>query len=204
VKFHIVTASDSQLENFIEPCLKSIEQCGYKPIFYNLGGLDYGIPFNADTSSRSHQKFPKKPFVIREALDSLEKDSWLAWLDIDCIMQLPIDDAISNDYDVGITFRKNHVNTGVSFWCNNKSSKTFLDNWCIESISKNGDQNALNSLITLPTPVVLDSIFSLNNINFKIFDSRTYNNFFFNKKQDSARIIHYKSKHRLNFPFNNI
>jgi hypothetical protein len=201
VKFTIVTASDQQLNDFIIPCIKSIEKCGYNPIFYNLGGLDFGIPFRAETSQQAHKKFPKKPFVIKDAMKYLKKYDWLAWIDIDCIMQMPIDDAISSEYDVGLTFRKNHINSGVTFWQKNNRAISFLEKWCNESIAKRGDQNALNNLLNITTLNNLDFTTYRYGLKFKLLDSRIYNNFFFKKDQSKARIIHYKSKHRSRFPF---
>ena len=201
-KFNIVVASDINLEKFIGPCIESIQRTGYEPIVYNLGGLSYGIPFEANTSSASLQKFPKKPFVIKHALTNLPKDSWLAWVDIDCIMQHSIDDAISNDYDVGLTFRKNHINTGVNFWKHNSFALSFLDKWCTAAIDANGDQNGLNNMCNIKSNTLINQTLKIANARVKVFDSRTYNNFFFKKDQDSARILHYKSKHRHRFPFN--
>lgn len=201
-KFNIVVASDIKLEKFIGPCIESIQKTGYEPIVYNLGGLDFGIPFKATTSDASLQKFPKKPFVIKDALSNLPKDSWLAWIDIDCIMKHPIDDAISNDYDVGLTFRKNHINSGVNFWKNNPATLTFLDRWCDESIKANGDQNGLNHMCNIISGSLVNQTLEIAGATVKVFDSRIYNNFFFKKDQSAARILHYKSKHRARFPFN--
>jgi len=197
---NIVTASDDNLIPFIEPCLNSIRNNGYEPIFYNLGGLDFGIPFESKTSSASLQKFPKKPFVIKDALKRLNKDDWLAWVDIDCIMQKPIDDVIGN-YDVGVTFRKSALNSGVTFWRQCEESFNFLDIWSKESISVNGDQNGLNKICRIPDNGYIGKTSFIENARVKVFDCKIYNNFFFKKDQSNARIIHYKSKYRDRFPF---
>jgi len=198
--FNIVTASDDNLISFIEPCLNSISKNGYDPIFYNLGGLDFGIPFESKTSSASLQKFPKKPFVIKDALEKLNKDDWLAWVDIDCIMQHPIDDAIGN-YDLGVTFRKSSLNSGVTFWKHCQASLDFLDLWSKVSISVNGDQNGLNKICQIPNNSLIGKTLDIENAKVKVFDCKIYNNFFFKKDQSNARIIHYKSKYRDRFPF---
>lgn len=201
-KFNIVVASDIKLKKFIGPCIESIQKTGYNPIVYNLGGLDFGIPFEANTSDTSLQKFPKKPFVIKDALSNLPKDSWLAWIDIDCIMQQSIDDAISDDYDVGLTFRKNHINTGVNFWKHNIAALSFLDKWCVAAINANGDQNGLNNMCDIKSNTLINQTLDIAGTTVKVFDSKIYNNFFFKKSQDNAKILHYKSKHRARFPFN--
>jgi len=201
MKFNIVVASDINLKNFIDPCLSSIKDCGYDPIFYNLGGLDFGVPFESKTSSNSLQKFPNKPLVIKDALSKLDANEWLAWIDVDCIMQQSIDDAIG-DYDVGLTFRKNHLNSGVNFWKNNFKTHKFLDVWLEESILVNGDQNGLNNICQITSNKSVNITFEILNTKVKIFDSRIYNNFFFKKDQSTAKILHYKSKHRQRFPFN--
>jgi hypothetical protein len=200
MKFNIVTASDINLVKFINPCLESLRSCGYDPIFYNLGGLDFGIDFEANTSDKSLKKFPKKPLVIKDALSKLSYNDWLAWIDIDCIMKMSVDDAINDEYDVGITFRKNHINSGVSFWKNTISSINFLDHWAAESLIQSGDQNALNGICNIQSSEMINKTITIYNTKIKIFDSKIYNNFFFKKNQDNAKILHYKSKFRRLFP----
>jgi hypothetical protein len=201
MKFNIVTASDSNLIKFVNPCINSIKSCGYDPVFYNLGGLDFGIPFEATTSDRALHKFPKKPFVIKDALLKLPKDSWLAWIDIDCIMKMPINEAISDDYEIGLTFRKNHINSGVNFWKHTDQTVNFLDVWSKRSIEIGGDQNGLNDICNITSKELVGEILQICNATVKVFDSKIYNNFFFIKNQDDAKILHYKSKHRDRFPF---
>lgn len=204
MKFSIVVASDKNLIDFYGPCIKSIKENGYDPIIYDLGGLGIGKAFEATTSDKALHKFPKKPFVIKDALEQLPVNHWLAWVDIDCIMQSPIDDAISNDYDVGVTFRKNHLNSGVTFWKHTNNSLNFLDLWGKTALTVGGDQNALNSICNITSGSTVGTILNIQNTNIKVFDSRIYNNFFFKKPQDNARILHYKSKHRTRFPFNSL
>ena len=201
MKFNVVTASDSNLIRFIDPCINSIKSCGYDPVFYNLGGLDFGIPFEATTSNRFLHKFPKKPFVIKDALLKLSKDSWLAWIDIDCIMKMAIDEAISDDYEIGLTFRKNHINSGVNFWKHTDQTVNFLDVWSKRSIEIGGDQNGLNDICNITSKELVGQTLQIYDATVKVFDSKIYNNFFFIKNQDDAKILHYKSKHRDRFPF---
>ena len=204
MKFEIVVASDKNLAKFAGPCINSIKENGYNPIVYDLGGLGIGKEFNASTSDKALHKFPKKPFVIKDALEQLPKNYWLAWIDIDCIMQKPIDDAIAFDYDVGVTFRKNHLNSGVSFWRHNDNALNFLDHWGATALEVGGDQNALNKICNITSGSTVGYILNIKNADVKVFDSRIYNNFFFKKPQDNARILHYKSKHRQRFPFNEV
>lgn len=203
MKFNIVVASDINLIDFVNPCVHSIQDCGYDPIIYDLGGLNFGIPFKANTSIKSLQKFPKKPLVIKDALINLPKDSWLAWVDIDCIMKKPIDDAISNDFEIGLTFRKNHINSGVNFWKHTLQTLKFLDLWADKSLKLNGDQNALNCICQITSSNLIGTVVNKMNTKIKVFDSKIYNNFFFKKNQEQAKILHYKSKFREKFPFNN-
>lgn len=201
MKFNIVTASDIKLINFVKPCLESIKSQGYDPLFYNLGGLDFGIPFEAKTSEKPLQKFPKKPFIIKDALSRIPKNSWLAWLDIDCIMKSSIDDALNDQYDVGVTFRKDHLNSGVTFWNNNKRTVSFLEKWCEASLKENGDQKGLNMLCKINSKDSINTKVIIDNTIIKVFDSEIYNNFFFKKNQNNAKILHYKSKFRDMFPY---
>lgn len=200
-RFNILVASDINLIKFVNPCIQSIQDCGYNPIIYDLGGLNFGIPFEATTSSQSLQKFPKKPLVIKDALINLPKDSWLAWIDIDCIMKSSIDDAISSNYEVGLTFRKNHINSGVNFWKHTAQTLKFLDVWANESLKVGGDQNGLNHICKITTDNSIENIFNIEGTKVKVFDAIIYNNFFFKKNQDRAKILHYKSKFRDQFPF---
>lgn len=201
MKFNIVVACDKNLIKFANPCIDSIRKNGYEPIVYDLGGLNFGILFEAKTSSEPLRKFPKKPLVIKDALKTLPKNDWLAWIDIDCIMQFPIDDVISNDYDVGVTFRKNHLNSGVNFWKHTIQSLDFLDKWSEVALEVGGDQNALNKICNVTSGSDVEKILTIVDTKVKILDSRIYNNFFFKKDQSQARIIHYKSKFRNRFPF---
>jgi hypothetical protein len=200
-KFNIVVASDINLKKFIIPCIRSIQETGYEPMIYDLGGLGIGKEFECSTSNRSLQKFPKKPFVIKDALLRIPEDEWLAWIDADCIMKSNIDDAISDNYDVGVTFRKNHLNSGVNFWKHNSCSLKFLDCWAEESLQMNGDQNGLNQICQITKSDSINQIYKIKETKVKIFDAKIYNNFFFIKNQDDAKILHYKSKHRDKFPF---
>jgi hypothetical protein len=80
-----------------------------------------------------------------------------------------------------------------------ESSKTFLTQWAEKS--KKSDQAALNSLC----PVFreeLNKVVKRNEIKIKVFPCKIYNNFFFIKPQEDAKIIHYKSStSRHLFPF---
>ena len=201
MKFNIVVASDINLKKFIIPCIRSIYEVGYNPMIYDLGGLGLGKEFKCSTSNHPLQKFPKKPLVIKDALLRIPKDEWLAWIDADCIMKHSIDDAISDDYDVGVTFRKNHLNSGVNFWKHNACSLRFLDCWATESLHIGGDQNGLNHICKITENSSINHIFKIKETRVKIFDSKIYNNFFFKKNQDQAKILHYKSKFRAMFPF---
>jgi hypothetical protein len=201
MKFNIVVASDKNLKDFVNPCINSIKDNGYDPMIYDLGGLGIGKAFNGSTSQQALHKFPKKPFVIKDALERLPKNQWLAWIDIDCIMKAPIDDAISLDYDVGVTFRKNHLNSGVTFWQHTSNSLNFLDLWGETALKVDGDQNALNKICNITLGSSINQIYKIKETKVKIFDAKIYNNFFFIKNQDDAKILHYKSKHRNRFPF---
>jgi hypothetical protein len=201
MKFNIVTASDLNLKDFLPPCLESFKKFGYDPIFYNLGGFDFGIDFEAKTGSKPLHKFPKKPFVILDALFKLPENEWVAWIDVDCIMRDSIDSAISDDYDIGVTFRKDHINTGVLFLKNTEQTKIFVKKWADSATEMDGDQRALNQICNITDPNLVGSVVTVNGTKIKVFDSKIYNNFFFVKDQSDAKIIHYKSKYRNLFPF---
>lgn len=201
--FEIVVASDVNLKKFAIPCIRSIKEQGYDPMIYDLGGLGIGTPYECPTSSKALHKFPKKPYVIKDALQRIPKGQWLAWIDADCIMQRPIDDALLHDkqFDVGVTFRKNHLNSGVNFWNHNTRTLNFLDVWCKEAIAVGGDQNGLNRICQITKGSSVGQTFDIAGADVKVFDSRLYNNFFFKKDQSNARVLHYKSKFRNRFPF---
>lgn len=200
-KFNIVVASDIGMKNFITPCIDSIILQGYEPMIYDLGGLGFGKEFTANVSDRFLRKFPAKPYVIIDALSRLEPESWLAWIDADCIMQGIIDDAISDDYHIGVTFRKSGLNSGILFARHNSQSFKFLEEWGKRSINLGGDQKGLNNLCNITCASSKENVFNIEETLVKVFDAKIYNNFFFKKDQSNAKIIHYKSKFRYRFPF---
>ena len=199
----IVLASDKNMKQYVKACKESIERFNYEVILYDLGGLGEGIKWKEPvvTSYKPLQKFPKKPLVILDCLKNhTQEGEWLAWLDIDCIMKQPIDDAVSDSYDIGVTFRGSDINSGVTFWRHNNNAINFLEHWCEMSLRLNGDQNGLNTICNTTNQNKYGEILTINEARIKLLSCREYNNFYFGQNQAEAKILHYKTKFRQLFP----
>lgn len=189
-KITFLVAGDSNFRRYTKTAKFSCERMGYDVLVYDLGGLGYGKKFQTTVSDHANRKIPGKPLILLDALDSIEPDDFLVWLDSDANVLGKIDEITESDYDIGVTFRKNSINAGVVFVRHTETAKKFLKSWA-EKVRKS-DQEALNSLC----PVFeeeLNKVVMRHETKIKVFPCKVYNNFFFNKPQDDAKIIHYKS-----------
>lgn len=189
-KITFVVAGDSNFRRYTKTAKFSCEKFGYEVLVYDLGGLGHGKKFITPVSEQANRKIPGKPLILLDALDSIEPDDFLVWLDSDATLLDRIDEVTDGDYDIGVTFRKNSINAGVVFIRNTDSARIFLKLWS-ERVRKS-DQEALNSLCPVFEEELNKTVIR-NETKIKVFPCKIYNNFFFNKPQEDAKILHYKS-----------
>ena len=206
-KISIVTAADINFKQMSDACVSSVRSFGYDVLLYDLGGLGKGKPFDARISELEGAKIPSKPFIILDAINDIFDNDILVWLDADTIMWDRIDD-IDIPYDIGVTMRSKSagaqfpINAGVLFFRKTSATLNFLKFWSKKCSEGYSDQKELN-LICNANSSQPGSTLVVKNTQIKLFDCGTYNNFYFKKSQLHAKIIHYKSKHRDQWPHRN-
>jgi len=205
---HIIIAADKTLKHYFSHCLSSVEQFYENIIIYDLGGLGVGNKVKVNTSSTANQKFPKKPLIILDALTRTNEEDFLIWLDCDTILVDKLDEVFFKNFDLGVTIRKNKskkpqeswINSGVIFFKNNKKTHKMLKTWASLSDDLNGDQYSLNKILDLQKPKPFEKIVK-NDTLIKLLPCKIYNNFYFKEDQSKAKILHYKSDVRSNYPY---
>ena len=202
---HIVTAADIQFKDMVDKCVESVQDFKYNVFLYNLGDLGYGERFDARYGSGIGAKIPSKPFIVLDAIEKINDNDILVWMDADTIMWDNIDD-IDIPYDVGVTVRKSKsiegqfpINAGVIFFRKNQNTLNFLAEWATQCENSHSDQLVLNRLLKIKTTDVHQNL-QVNDLDVRVFDCDTYNNFYFKQPQLHAKITHYKSKHRWRWP----
>lgn len=201
-----VSAANKKFETYLLRLKQDLKKLDYNFIIYNLGGLDFGIPFNGKVGKTSYQTIPCKPEIIEKALISVEDNSFVVWLDADTIINSRIDEII-DDYDIGVTVRKVKnketedipINAGVLFFQKTKNTMKFIDVWKQKSYEFGGDQIPLNELCNSNISDT-NQIVVQDNLKIKAFPCDIYNNFYFEKDQSHAKIVHFKSKFRKIYP----
>lgn len=201
----IVTAADINFKEMCDTCVSSAKSFGYDVMLYDLGNLGKGKSFDAKITSVEGAKIPSKPFIILDAIKNISDNDILVWLDADTIMWDNIDD-IDLPYDIGVTLKQPKtgftpypINAGVLFFRKTKNTVKFLEKWSKNCINAQSDQHELNLICNFNTMQV-NSTVEIYDTKIRLFDSGVYNNFYFKKSQLHAKIIHYKSKHRLHWP----
>lgn len=204
-----VTAANSSYKQYCSSLLICLEKLGYKTLIYDLGNLGQGIPFKCSLSTKSYKTIPAKPLIIYSALEQVPKGSYLVWLDADVLIRQRIDEIATNDYDLGVTVRKKReknnkkgtINAGVIVVRHTTFVLEFLDIWAKLSQKREGDQWALNELCSFPINKTNQTIIK-EKLVIKGFPCSVYNNFYFKKNQDIAKIIHFKDVCRKYYPSN--
>ena len=203
---HVITAADSNFKDFVKKCADSSKTLGYKTTVYNLGGLDYGKPFEGRVSDNIGAKIPCKPDIIYDAMKNTPENDIIVWIDADVIVWDRFDEIVKQNFDIGVTGRKPKdiendlpINAGVVFIKNNKRAKKFVKKWidcCESSVS---DQLELNKLCQISSYDINTNLLR-QDTKIYVFPCDIYNNFYFKKPQMHAKMIHYKSKHRFRWP----
>src|SRR6056300_24193 len=202
----VITAADSNFKEFVEKCADSSRQLNYKTFVYDLGGLNYGIPFEGRVSPKIGAKIPSKPSIILDALGRVNKGDIVAWVDADTILWERFDEIELGNYDIGVTVRRPKqaesdlpINAGVVFVRKTRNAEEFVKKWIALCDTGVSDQVELNKLSQV-TSNDLNTTVQKENTKIHVFECDIYNNFYFKKTQLHAKITHYKSKHRFRWP----
>lgn len=204
-----VTAANFVFKKYINNLLACLQsgKINYQLLLYDLGGLEQGIPFECRVSQKSLQTIPAKPAIIKDAIERIPYNAHLVWLDADVLIKEKIDEIVTDDYDIGVTLRKKtkrskmlgSINAGVLFFNKTPNTLAFLEEWGELSLKRGGDQVVLNELCDFPIEKVFHIIYC-NSLRIKSFPCEVYNNFYFETKQQKAKIFHYKGKARKLYP----
>ena len=201
-KIVVITAADIKFKEMALLTELSAKNLGYKTFVYDLGGLEYGIPFEAKISVQRGAKIPSKPSIIKHAINLVDHNDIVCWLDADALLWQPINELLQCPFDIAVTVRlqkdEDHdlpINAGVVFVRKTKNVEPFLDLWINKCSSGVSDQVELNNLLNVSTRDV-DKSFIKHDIKIKLLPCSVYNNFYFKKPQILAKIIHYISNHR--------
>ena len=206
MKITIVIAGDANFRKYVDKAVACSKNVGYEPVVYDLGGLGYGIPFEARVSPKVGAKIPSKPGIIMETLKTVNEGDYVVWIDADALIEKRIDE-IMFDYDIGVTVRQRKqienslpINAGIVFVKKTPAALKFVKEWiklCETGVS---DQQELNKLCNITT-VDTDTTVVRDNVKIHVFPCKIYNNVYFAKKKvPHAKIKHYKSKLRHLWP----
>jgi hypothetical protein len=205
-KITVITAADANFKEMVDIAHRSAKDVGYKTIVYDLGGLGYGKPFNGRVSDAIGAKIPSKPSMILDALNGVEYNDIVVWMDADAIMWNRIDEITDEIWDFGVTVRKpksserdDLINAGVVFVRKTESSLKFMDLWIKNCSTGVSDQKELNQLFQFKNADYLKKKKTQGMV-VKCFSCDLYNNFYFKRPQTDAKITHYKSKLRYMWP----
>ena len=214
----------------IQKTAEKAEQCGYKPIIYDLGTLGIGKPFYVANDSFSTKGYYEtevqkgykskslfKPEMVRHCLE--EFNDFTVYLDGDAQLVDNIDEVLPHkSYDIGVTLRdpyefesewyKEHfdivkyVNAGVIFFNPTSATKKFIDIWHKTTEEVGNDQMALNKLTSPGYYPEIGSTLEVNGVKIKYFPGTCYNYYYFKRKLcGNIKIMHFKGSVRNFYPF---
>lgn len=204
-KIVVITAANEKFKDLANMTAASSRDLGYETLVYDLGGLGTGIPFEGRVFDQVGGKIPSKPNIILDALNRVDDNDFVVWLDADAILWESIDEIVGN-YDIGVTVRKPKteengfpINAGVVFIKKTEQALNFVHKWVKECETATSDQAVLNGLCEV-TSLDTNNIVLRNNTKIQVFPCDVYNNFYFKLPQLHAKITHYKSKLRSWWP----
>jgi len=215
----------------IQETIKKANECGYKPVVYDLGSLGIGKPFSQKIKDKTFatkgyyekevrkgykSKSLFKPEIVKVCME--EHNDLTVYLDGDALLCDNIDNIVADDYDIGVTLRApselsgawyeehfdivKYVNAGVIFFNPTPATKNFLDVWQTTTKEVSNDQKALNQLTCPDQYPEAYSIHTINDVRVKYFPCETYNYYYFNEKYEPGiKIMHFKGPVRNYYPF---
>jgi len=202
----VAIAGDKNFEAYVKKGTITTQALGYEVLVYDLGGLGYGKPFIGRVSDEINAKIPCKPHIILDALDSVNDNEYLVWLDADALIIDRIDE-IQEDYDIAVTVRQPKaventlpINAGIVFIRKTPAAIEFIKKWIKLSDLGVSDQPPLNQLASVVCADIGSTVIR-EGTKIKVYPCAVYNNFYFAKKdRPGIKIKHYKSKLRNLYP----
>jgi hypothetical protein len=207
-----------------QPCVKNLlrsaKHFNYNFLVYDYCDTGFGIPFKVDFGSyhkygrASYKpKFHHKPWLVNNAI--YRTHDFLVYMDADTEFKAPINDVMTDDYDVGLTADpydivvndRRHVykdiagwlNAGVIFFNNTEKAKRFIGHWkaMTRTCDSKSDQHALHTIAFRAFDKHKEwypgTIREYKGVRLKLFDGRLYNYIpQYRLPSDSEpRILHY-------------
>jgi hypothetical protein len=186
----IVTAGDKNYKSLIDRAVDKATHYRADIIVYDLGGLGYGKPWQAEKSDFKTKEgvIPAtfKPEVIKDASKYLKE---FVWIDGDAYLNGDISEVFEQDFEIAVTKRTQFevevyyndpkigtINSGVVFFKN--ATEKFFDHWIKRTQETGYDQQALNEIYKEYHHIELPVL--------------TYNDY----HQNKGKIIHEKHQHR--------
>jgi len=187
----------------MERLVESAKHFGYKFLLYDYECQGRGIPFKVDFGSYSTKgrasykpKFCHKPELVIHAFYTMT-GKFLTYMDADTEFNAPINDVMTDDYDVGFTAdpydlvisNRRHVykdiagwlNAGVIFFNKNDNTRRFLGLWkaARNKCDSQSDQHALHNIAFKAFDREKDwypgKIREYKGVRIKLFDGTIYN-----------------------------
>ncbi len=208
----IIVAADKSFREMAKFAIKKVEEFGYIPLIYDLGGLGIGKKFEV-TRAEIAEKMqgimltPFKPRLIADALKGT--GGHIIWIDTDAFIIKPI--VLTDDFDVGVMMRRQsergrssfpditgYLNAGVIFFKGTEKAREFVREWEKKTLELGSDQHALNELVREVTDLTeYDKIFVRGGVRIKVFRCDEYNYYYLEEGvSDEARILHFKGGRR--------
>jgi len=215
----IIIAADGRFREMVEFADSQAKKFGYETLVYDLGGLGIGEEFSVAKEELTEENdephivmAPFKPRLIRHALRA--HDDFLVWIDADAFIIKPIDEAITNDYDIGVTMRRKeerggshfpdisgYLNSGVIFLNNTIATKRFVEEWneITQRLDPQSDQYGINELVRQVTDLTeYNKVFVREDgLRIKVFECDEYNYYYLKENvSNKAKILHFKGQYR--------
>jgi hypothetical protein len=210
--------------------VSSIEKLAFirkvKSHIYRHLSSSYASPEEIEEARQREQNYAQKPFCL---LDCLERSrSRLVYLDGDAFLVNQIDGLLQEDFDIGVTLRRQHeivnernqcqvLNAGVIFFNSEvEGTEVFLKNWIRRMKSTYeylAEQTALTRLIEDECPGIFEDYysegiasFSKCNLKVKVFPCEKYNFNWIEEGVDTTTtsIVHFKGERHSGDRFRNL